>query len=267
MLVANARMYTVTQAAGPYWRALLAHVGMIAAVQMSWVDHAWPAPLDALWARPDLGCAFMCGWPFITQGARHAAIAVPVPDAPGSDGLPQYRAAFVVAADAPFTRLEDTFGHRFAYNQTDSHSGWNMPRACLARFVARAPLFAGLVGPTGSHRRSIELVAEGAAEVAAIDSWWLHLLGRYDPALASRIRVLETTAPSPPPLLVGNADLAEDTRTRLSAALIGLADHGEGRKLLPPLALRGFVAPDPAAYAATSGVEEQAVRAGYPAIA
>ena len=81
------------------------------------------------------------------------------------------------------------------------------------------------------------------------------------------MRVLEITAPSPPPLLVGNPDLPECARTRLLAALIGLADRGEGEKLLAPLALRGFVAPDLATYAATARLADQAAKAGYPAIA
>jgi len=54
-------MYTVTPAIADRWRELFAWVGREAGIALDYVDHAAPLPLDALWRRPDLGCAFMCG--------------------------------------------------------------------------------------------------------------------------------------------------------------------------------------------------------------
>ena len=265
-LVANARMYSVSPAAAAAWRRLLAHVVASSGVAMDIIDHAYPEKLSELWARPDLGCAFMCGWPFVREGAVKTLLAAPVPAAEWSDGQPVYRSDFIVARDAPFAKLPDTFGHRFAFNALDSHSGYNAPRAHLAAFASRAPLFRELIGPFVTHTRVMEAVASGAAEVAAIDSFSLMLLRRHAADLAARVRVIDTTSPCPIPAFVASG-IGEEGAARVRAALLNIGDTEYGRALLADLCLRRFAATEPAVYAATQAMERQARSFGYSTIA
>jgi ABC-type phosphate/phosphonate transport system substrate-binding protein len=186
-----------------------------------------------------------------------------VPAAAWSAGQPVYRAEFVVAADAPFLRLDDTFGHRFAFNAVDSHSGYNLPRAHLARWAARAPLFAATVGPTGSHLRSIEMVLASEVEVAAIDSLYLDLARRHAPHLVAGLRTLDVTAQSPIPLFVGGSALTAIDAEALRAALLAFGATGEERKLLADLGLLEFSAVAAERYQATRTFEETAARTRY----
>jgi ABC-type phosphate/phosphonate transport system substrate-binding protein len=264
-LVANARMYSVSPAAAAAWQRLLAHVVTASGVAMEIIDHAYPAKLADLWARPDLGCAFMCGWPFVREGAVKTLLAAPVPAAEWSGGRPIYRSDFIVAREAPFQRLEDTFGHRFAFNALDSHSGYNAPRAHLAAFASRAPLFRELVGPFVTHTRVVEAVAAGAAEVAAIDSYSLMLLRRHAADLAARVRVIDATPACPIPVFVASG-LGDDDAARVRTALLGLNADADGRGLLEEVCLLGFARAEPAAYAATQEMERQAVASGYSVI-
>ncbi len=258
-LVASARMYAVAPGAAAAWRALLAAVGARAGMALDVIDHAYPAPLAELWGRADLGCAFMCGWPLAREGGARPVIAAPVPAAAWSQGQALYRSDFVVAAESPLRSLEDSFGGRFAFNALSSHSGANLPRAHLAAWAARAPLYAGLVGPLTTPRRCIEAVVAGQAEITAVDSYALDLLRRHDPDLVGQIRVIGATQASPIPPLVGSAGLAERDRTALRGALLGLHADAAGRALLGALGLLRFGTAKRATYDSTLRVEAQAL--------
>ena len=85
-LVANARMYAVTPAVAAAWRALFDWAARKSGVPLTYVDHAAPAPLEALWARDDLGAAFMCGFPFASAARKPRLLAAPVPSPPRYGG-------------------------------------------------------------------------------------------------------------------------------------------------------------------------------------
>ncbi len=265
MPVANARMYAVSASAAAAWQALLAQVIAASGVDMMIIEHNYPAKLDALWDRRDLGCVFMCGWPFIREGATKTLLAAPIPDAEWAQDQAHYRSDFIVAEGSSIARLEDAFGGRFAFNAANSHSGYNAPRAHLATFAAQAPLFSQVAGPFITHQRVVEAVATGAADIAAIDSLSLLLLRRHAPELVRGVRTVAATAPCPLPALVANALTPEQT-ARVRSALLGLDATDTGRALLADLCLRRFVAVDPAGYAATQAMESMALTAGYPEI-
>ena len=264
-LIANARMYSVSPSAAAAWRRLLARVIEDSGVAMEIIDHTYPATLNDLWARPDLGCALMCGWPFVREGAVKTLLAAPVPAAEWAGGQPIYRTDFIVARASPFQRLEDTFGHRFAFNTEESHSGYNAPRAHLAKFAARAPLFRELVGPMVTYQRVVAALAERAAEVAAIDSFSLEMMRRHAPELSAAVRVIDATTSVPIPAFVASG-LGADNAERVRAALLGLDATQEGRELLSDVCLMKFAPIDPQRYQATQEMERQAVERGYAAI-
>lgn len=82
---------------------------------------------------------------------------------------------------------------RFAYNDALSHSGWASPQAwALARGI-RFP--ASLA--TGAHRESARAVAEGRADLAAIDAVSWRMIERWDAGIAGALRVIGRTDPSP----------------------------------------------------------------------
>jgi ABC-type phosphate/phosphonate transport system substrate-binding protein len=264
-LIANARMYSVSPSAAAAWRRLLARVIEDSGVAMEIIDHAYPATLNDLWARPDLGCALMCGWPFVREGAVKTLLAAPVPMAEWAGGQPIYRTDFIVARDSSFERLEDTFGHRFAFNTEESHSGYNAPRAHLAKYAVRAPLFRKLVGPMVTYQRVVAALAEGAAEVAAIDSFSLEMIRRHAPELSAAVRVIDATTSVPIPAFVASALDADDAE-RVRSALLRLESTPGGAELLNDVCLTRFAEVDPARYHSTQEMTKAAIAQNYPEI-
>ena len=257
-LVANARMYAVTPEASAAWSAVFRRVCAVSGVAMEIIPHAFPLPVSELWRRPDLGCAFMCGWPWVRGFADVMPIAAPVTVEAGG---PYYWSNLVVAAGSPAQSMGDTAGGRVGYTLRDSQSGFSALRHYLR---VHGPEYATEAGPLTTPRRVIEAVAEGRADIGPVDSYAHALLRRYAPELTRQVRIIARTEPTPIPLLVASRVTGAGAVERVRAALLGLT----GDALLEPLEITGFVAPLPReAYAIMEQRAQEAEAAGVHRLA
>lgn len=267
-LIANARMYSPTPQAAAAWRALFEIVADRADVALTAVDHAFPAPLEALWERADLGAAFMCGWPYARDFGQHRLVAAPIPAPPRYQDRAIYFTDFVVRDDSRFHSLSDVLGHRFAYTIETSHSGWNAPRYHLLKL--RTPeqprLFAETLGPFVTPLRALAAVLDGTADAAPIDSYLIDLTRAHDPATAATIRVIETTEAAPVPPLVASPATDPAIVARLGDAFVALADDRAAAPHMAALLLKGFARPSAGDYRITLERDAAAKAAGYTRI-
>jgi ABC-type phosphate/phosphonate transport system substrate-binding protein len=248
-LIANARMYSVAPGAAAAWKRLFAWLIDETGVPLTVIDHAFPAKLDDLWRRDDLACTFMCGWPYLRLDLGHQVIAAPIPRADYARGEPIYCSHFVVHKDSPFTSLEDTFGHRFAFTIEDSHSGYNAPRHHLLRYrTGSAPLFREIIGPLTTPRRVLEAIAEGRADIGPQDSFAFDLMCRHAPELTTQVRVIASTEVMPMPALMASKGAEPAMVPRLAEALCALGSKPAHNPLLEDLCISGFARLDPASY-------------------
>lgn len=162
-------------------------------------EHAyWDA-----WQSPDLVLSQTCGYPF--RARLHDRVAyVGTPDygvegcAPG-----HYRSVLIARADDPRDRLQEFDGAPFAFNEDLSQSGWAAPQI----HAARLGLTLRPVLRSGGHRLSAQAVAEGRADIAALDAvTWRLMQGE---AVAARLKVVGLTDPSPglPLIAASGADI------------------------------------------------------------
>jgi ABC-type phosphate/phosphonate transport system substrate-binding protein len=250
-LIANARMYAVTPEVAAAWRTLFAWVARTSGVELTYVDHAAPAPLEDLWSRDDLGTVFMCGFPFASAEPKPQLLAAPVPSEPRYGGAPVYCTDFVVRADAPFGRLEDTFGGKIGWTVHHSQSGYNAVRYHLLQYAGGRgfeALYAEWVGPLLTPRAVIDAVLSGRIDVGPLDSYAHDLIERHDPAVAARLRTVGSTAMTPIPPLVASPSVPAEAVLRLRAALVESGTDPALRTVLATLALKGFSEADPAGY-------------------
>jgi len=262
-------MYSWSPSAAAAWHRLLGWVAKTADVDLTLMDQADPTPLDELWRRDDMGCVFMCGYPWALRRDRPVLLASPVPSPSRYGGRAVYVTDFIVRADGPHRTLEDTFGGVIAYSGEESHSGYNAPRHHLLPHVSsgRPSLYRAVLGPYGRQRPLIDLVVKGEADVAAIDGYALDLLRRHDPAAARLVRVVETTAPAPSPPLVASPSLRADARERLIETLVSAHRAAAARPLLDDVLLARFDRVTPADFEVFLERERAAREAGYPRLA
>jgi ABC-type phosphate/phosphonate transport system substrate-binding protein len=184
-----------------------------------------------------------CGLP-VVRGLAGKVEVLGAPDY-GVPGAPRghYRSAIVVRADDPRTTLAEFRGARLAVNGLDSQSGYG---AILhhAAPLAEDGRFFGTAEITGAHTASIARVAEGVADIAAIDFVTWRIACRFRPE-AARLRVLMLTDPTPgtPFIAARGVDVAR-YRAAVSTVLGGLDEATRAA-----IGLAGFVPLDLADYA------------------
>nr|WP_254899200.1 PhnD/SsuA/transferrin family substrate-binding protein [Thalassococcus arenae] len=192
------------------------------------------------WQSPGLLLSQTCSLPFRKHlVGRVTLVASPDHALPGC--APGYYRSVLVARRDDARGLSDLLAARIAANGTDSQSGY----AALMSHATGLGLHPSVALITGSHRASARAVAEGRADLAALDAQSWRLIARHD-AAATALRVADETAPSPAlPYITARGRDPERLRAALSAAIAALPQSSRDA-----LGLQGVVALPERAYTA-----------------
>ncbi len=156
-----------------------------------------PTNIHTPWPDASLILGQTCGLPYVS-GLAGDAVVIGRP----CYGLPNastgyYRSALICRRDAP-KALKDFQGRRAAINDLISQSGCNALAAeILGIGHPKGQPFFSTIEMTGSHRASAICVAEGKADIAAIDAVAWQLFEELEPARYADLRVVAWTAKSP----------------------------------------------------------------------
>jgi ABC-type phosphate/phosphonate transport system substrate-binding protein len=263
--IMNARMYAVTAEVETAWRTLLEQVTHEADIRFSYLPYPAPQPLQVLWARPDLGAVLMCGYPIALELAPVIPLAAPIPRAPWAAGRAVYRSDLIVREDAPYQKLEDTFGGRAGWTVLHSQSGFNAFRHELLgyRSSERPRLYAHMAGNLITARNVLDAVREARIDIGPLDAYWHLLIARHAPQLTAGIRVLASTPLTPMPPFVAAAGMPLELIERLRAAFATAASRPWFAPFRDLLLLDGFAPVDRAAFAPLLQWDREARAAGY----
>jgi ABC-type phosphate/phosphonate transport system substrate-binding protein len=218
-----------------------------------------------IWAHPGLLFGQACEYPvskYLRERLR--IISTPRYNAPGCIAY-SYSSAIVVHADEPVSLLEDLRQRRCVVNEPDSNSGMNLFRAALAPVAGGARFFRS-VSFSGSHRKSIELIAAREADVTAVDCVTLRHLQRFHTHLTSQVKVIDWTPSSPCLPFVTSTQTEEATFQALRSAM---ADVFTDSTLAPArelLLLEGVNLNPDTTLSRVSELEAQAKRWRYPVL-
>jgi ABC-type phosphate/phosphonate transport system substrate-binding protein len=242
-------MYSVSPEVSGLWRELLALVIERSGLSISLIEHAEPAPIEALWRREDNAAVFMCGLPFARGEPPAVLVAAPVPSPPGFRGRAQYWSDIVVRADGPVQNIEQTVGGRIAFTVPDSQSGCLAALKYFMTLDGPFPLFRELIEPRVTPLGAVRAVIDGAADLAPIDSYAFALLERYRPELTSQRRVIARTVPTPIPAFVAAPGALEPEELEsLRSAFLEITADPHANQLMEKLLLLRFESPPVASY-------------------
>ncbi|MGH2417992.1 MAG: PhnD/SsuA/transferrin family substrate-binding protein, partial [Candidatus Limnocylindria bacterium] len=209
---------------------------------------------------------FVCSIPYLLLSSagriRMEVIAAPVLHGRRYTGRPIYFSDVIVRADSPWRSLEELDGRRWAFNEPYSHSGFMVALHGLATLGATAS-FIGEAIEAGFHDDAIQLVRDGRADWAAIDSQVLDLALRRDPRLRRDIRVIETLGPSTiQPVVASARRLTASQRTAARETLLSMHTEPGDRMVLRAAGIERFVAAADADYDDIRGMLDAVSRAG-----
>ena len=208
---------------------------------------AWPTRLDAHWRARSLLLSQTCGYPLVTTLRDEVQVVGAFRySAPGCSGI-DYASALVVRRAEAGRPIDTWRGRVAAINDPASHSGCNALRARVAPLARDGRFFAAL-RVCGSHRRSIEAVREGRADIAAIDCVTLAGLRRLRHDALDGLDVLGMTPPAPGLPLVTAAATSPDDLARLRRGLARACADTAWAPHRQALFIDGFEARDAAAW-------------------
>ena len=225
-----------------------------------------PADPRDLWTNPRLIFGQTCGYPFITAlRGRVTLLATPIYSFDGCDG-PTHCSFIVASAKSRGRSLAGFEGARAALNARDSNSGMNLFRAVLAPIARGRPFFSEVV-LAGSHAASLAAVAQGVADIAAIDCVSYGLLSRGRPELFKDVAVIGRTQASPALPFVINAELGQSLAAALRVALFAALNDPTLADARDALGLKGAAILGEPDYQKIAEIERGAVALGYPTLA
>ncbi len=254
-------MYPATpdhvEALWAHLRALLAAQGL----RHLPLQVSWPSDLPSHWLEPGLLLSQACGYPLMTHLAgRVRLVGTFGYQVPGSIGH-LCRSQLVARAKSGSESLADFRGRTVAYNSTDSQSGYNSLRAMVAPLAEGGRFFARAVA-SGSHRRSLEMVRDGLADIASIDCVTLAGLRAYLPDICEGLCVVGESAPYPGLPLITSMNTSDADMAALRTALGQAAQSAALATTLGALFISGFEAIDLAAYQVCLDMQDQALAMG-----
>jgi len=252
----------LAEATDAWWRALGRHFAAQGFHDLPDTLNRQGDPVERLKA-PDLIFAQTCGFPLTHKLDGHVQLlATPRYGVPGCAGA-TYVSWLVVRADDPAKTPADLRGHRVAYNDDGSQSGYNTLRALIAP-IARGQTFFAAAIESGAHRNSLAMVKSGKADVATIDCVTFALIAQYAPAEVQGIRVLRASATAPGlPYVTAATTPAADVQ-RLQAGIAAAFADPALAETRAALRLDGCENLPRSAYDVIPEMEAAAIAAGYP---
>lgn len=242
-------------------RAITAWLGIRLGISTEFVDCI---PWQERERQLDAGLihlCWICGLPYVWKAdAGDSAVetcVAPVMAAVRYAGAPVYYSDIVVRRDSAYRSFADLRGASWAYNEANSHSGFNVVRHHLATLGETGGYF-GRAVESGAHQKSLHMIANAEIDASAVDSTVLEVELARAPWLHNEIRVIGTLGPSPMPPWVMLKTLAPELRTGIRDGLLAMHRDAAGARILAQWGIAHFAMVDDASYDPIRAMARQA---------
>ena len=204
---------------------------------------------------------WICGLPYVWKAAEPLAqielLAAPVMSGERYHDRPIYFSDVVVHQESNFRTFADLRGASWVYNESRSHSGFNLVGYHLATLGETWSYF-GRIVESGAHQASLQMILNREADASAVDSIVLELECRRHPGLLSAIRVIDTLGPSPIPPWVVLKNLPHELKQELRHLLLQMHADSEGVGILRAGAMARFTSVEDRDYDTIRSMAQQA---------
>ncbi|XP_071509009.1 uncharacterized protein [Diadema antillarum] len=194
--------------------------------------------------------AFMNAEPFmkLVSRAKDKAELLPVAPVyphPKSDNKPVYFSDVIVHADncEKYKEFKDLRGVKWAYSGPDSPSGVYTTLRQLKK-MGETVMFFGHIIQSGSHAKSIEMVADKTADAAAINSTTLSYQMKLHPSLAEKLQIMTSWGPLPVQPIVVNSRMSDELKKELTNHLLNMHKEKVWKLRMEEFTLKQFAPVD-----------------------
>jgi len=192
-----------------------------------------------------LDAAILCSGTYVHAKRQYGVELLAVPVIHGS---PTYRSYIIVPSSSTAASLEELHRKRFAFTDPLSTSGYLYPVYYLVSRGRQPATFFAKTLFTYSHDNSIEAVAEGVVDGAAVDSLIYDYLQITRPALVARTRIIHRSPLMGAQPVAVPRSLDPVTKQALRELFLGLDLDLTGRGILKKLGVDRFIPGDDSLY-------------------
>lgn len=189
--------------------------------------------------------AFVCSGPYVEAQDRFGAEVLVLPQVGGKE---TYYSYIIVRKGSPLRRFKDLRGKVFAFTDPLSATGRLYPAYLLSKMGLTPEAFFGETILTWGHDNSIEAVAQGLADGAAVSSLVWEDLAKSAASAALETMVIERSRPLGMPPVIVHPRLDPKLRKRLRDVFLGMHLDAEGKAALAQAGIGRFVAGRDSAY-------------------
>jgi phosphonate transport system substrate-binding protein len=204
---------------------------------------------------------WICGLPYVWKADAGNSVVeacvAPVMAAPRYAGAAVYYSDIVVRRDSAYQSFADLRGASLAYNEPNSHSGFNILRHHLATLGETGGYFSRAI-ESGAHQKSLHMIVRSEIDASVVDSTVLEAELTHAPWLQDEIRVIGTLGPSPMPPWVMQKNLAPELRAGLRDTLLAMHHDTAGARILAQWGIAHFAAIDDPIYDPIRSMARQA---------
>jgi len=185
--------------------------------------------------------AIVCTYPFIRAEREFGMQALVVPQIKGGT---TYQSFILVPRSSQANSLLDLRGKRFASADIISTTGWLFPAMILMNSGINPNHFFGEVIITGSHDRSIQAVADGFVDGAAVHGIVYDQMIAENPSISEKTKILIESPPFGIQPIVVHPNMDQHLRNEILSVLLDMHNDIRGKMILEKLQIDRFVVPE-----------------------
>lgn len=219
------------------YERMLEYLGRKLGTPIEVVQRSGYSECIALLENREIDAAFVCSGPYVEARERFGAEALVVPQISGQG---TYCAYVIARKGGPIRSFADLRGKVFAFTDPLSTTGKLYPAHLLSKLGLTAEAYFSRTIFTGGHDNSVEAVARGLADGAAVSSLVWEGLAKSAASAASQTKVIERSAPFGMPPVVVHPRLDPALKKRLLDVFLTMHLDPEGRALLGQAGIERF---------------------------
>jgi phosphonate transport system substrate-binding protein len=203
------------------------------------------AEINSLLKTGEAQFAYACTGTFLSGKSEFGLklLAVPV-----VNGKSSYNSYIIVNKESSIEDFSQFRGKIFAFSDPLSFTGRLYPLYLLHEMEVKPEEFFSKTFYTSSHEKSIESVAYGFADGAAVDSLIYEDMKRTKNPAIDRVRIISISPSYGIPPIVVSPTVEKATRQVILNILLKMTDDPVGREILTKLHIDKFILPEPAIY-------------------
>jgi phosphonate transport system substrate-binding protein len=203
------------------------------------------AEINSLLKTGEAQFAYTCTGAFLSGKSEFGLelLAVPV-----INGKSSYNSYIIVNKESNIKDFPQFREKIFAFTDPLSFTGRLYPLYLLHELEVKPNEFFSKTFYTSSHEKSIESVAYGFADGAAVDSLIYEDMKRTKNPAIDRVRIISISPPYGIPPIVVSPTVEKATKQVILNILLKMTDDPVGREILTKLHIDKFILPEPAIY-------------------